>query len=549
MAKVALMEFDYIIVGAGSAGCVLAHRLTENGRYSVLLLEAGGTDRRFWLQVPIGYGKSFYNPDVNWMYQTEPEPALTGRRGYWPRGKVLGGSSTINAMVFIRGHPADFEEWQAAGNPGWGWHDVLPYFKKLENNAQGADDWRGTGGPMHVSDVSRDLHPLCQVYLRAGEQTGLRVTPDFNGATMEGVGLYQITTRDGRRMSTARAYLRPAMKRSNLRVETHAHATRIEFDGKHAVGVQFRQGRTMRTARAGREVVLSAGSINTPLLLQGSGVGHGKLLKDLGIDIVHECRSVGRNLQDHLCVDYLFRSRVPTLNNQLGPLHGKLWCGLRYLTFRSGPLSLSVNQGGGFFRSRPGLDRPNMQLYFSPVSYTKALPGTRALMSPDPDPGFLLGVQPCRPASMGHVHMRSADPFDTPVIVPNSFSASGDLEDMLEGVAFLRKLAATPALSAIIDDELLPGRAVQSRDEMIEDIRQRAATVYHPVGTCRMGPDPLAAVVDHRLKAHGLEALRIVDASVFPTLTSGNTNAPVMMVAEKGADLILADAARAPSSP
>ena len=538
------MEFDFIVVGAGSAGCVLANRLTESGRYAVLLLEAGGHDNRFWLHVPIGYGKSFYDPQVNWMYRTEADPGLAGRRGYWPRGKVLGGSSAINAMVFIRGHPSDFEDWKAAGNPGWGWQDLLPYFKKLEHNAGGADDWRASGGPMHVADVSRDLHPLCQVYLQAGKQAGLDVTEDFNGAAMDGVGLYQITTRDGRRMSTARAYLHPARRRPNLRVETGAHATRVEFAGKRAAAVHFRQGASWQIARARREVVVAAGSINTPLLLQGSGIGPGQLLQNHGIDVVHESPAVGRNLQDHLCIDHVYRSRVPTLNNQLGPLHGKLWSGLKYIVARRGPLTLSVNQGGGFIRSRPGLHRPDMQLYFSPVSYTKTPPGTRALLSPDREPGFLLSVQPCRPKSRGYLQIRSADPFDAPVIVPNSFAEPQDMEDMLEGCAFLRRLAATPAFAAIIADELRPGRAVQSRDDTIDYIRQHATTVYHPVSTCRMGPDPGSAVVDHRLKAHGLDALRIVDASIFPAVTSGNTNAPVIMVAERGADMILADADR-----
>ncbi len=535
-------DFDYIVVGAGSAGCVLANRLTENGRHAVLLLEAGGSDRRFWLHAPIGYGKSFYNPAVNWMYRTEADPGLADRSGYWPRGKVLGGSSAINAMVFIRGHPADFDDWQSVGNTGWGWRDVLPYFKKLEDNSNGADEWRATGGPLRVTDVSRDLHPLCQTYLQAGQQAGLAVTPDFNGAVMEGVGLYQITTRYGRRMSTARAYLYPARRRPNLRIETNAHATRIEFEGRRAVAVHFCLNGQSRSARARREIVLSAGSINSPMLLQLSGVGPGALLHALGIEVTQESPAVGRNLQDHLCVDHLYRSRVPTLNNQLRPLRGKLWNGLKYIAALRGPLSLSVNQGGGFFRSRPGLDRPNMQLYFSPVSYTKAAPGKRALLSPDVEPGFLLSVQPCRPASRGHLQIRSADPFDTPVIVPNSLSEPSDLEDMLEGCGFLRKLAATPALSGVIADELFPGRAVQTRDAMIKDIRNRAATVYHPVSTCRMGPSAGSAVVDHRLKVHGLDALRIVDASVFPAVTSGNTNAPVIMVAEKGADLILADA-------
>lgn len=537
-----MTDFDYIIVGAGSAGCVLAHRLTENGRYKVLLLEAGGSDLRFWLQVPIGYGKSFHDGRVNWMYRTEPEASLAGRQSYWPRGKVLGGSSSTNAMVFIRGQHEDFEHWKALGNPGWGWSDVLPYFRKMEKSARGPNEWRGRDGPLSVTDVSKDLHPLCQTFLRAGAELGLPRNADFNGATQEGVGLYEITTRDGRRMSTARAYLHPAMKRANLRVETRAQVTRIVFDGTRAAGVTYVQGGVTRTARAAREIILSSGAINSPLLLQHSGVGPAPHLQALGLPVVLDSPAVGRHLQDHLCIDYLYRSLVPTLNQQLRPWHGKLWAGLRYIVSRSGPLALSVNQGGGFIRSRPGLDRPNMQLYFSPVSYTRAPVGKRPLMSPDPFPGFLLSAQPCRPTSRGTVQIRSADPFDAPVIVPNSLATDDDVDELLEGALFLRRLAAAPSLAAVIEEELKPGRAVQSRDQLLEDIRQRASTVFHPVSTCRMGPDPREAVVDHNLKVHGIGSLRVIDASVFPELTSGNTNAPAIMVAEKGADLVLADA-------
>ncbi len=534
--------YDYIIVGAGSAGCVLANRLSENGRYRVLLLEAGGSDLRFWVQMPIGYGKSFYDKNVNWMYRTAPDPGLANREGYWPRGKVLGGSSSINAMVYIRGQAEDFEAWKDAGNPGWGWPDVLPYFKKSEDNARGGDDWRGTGGPLHVADVSQHLHPLNEVYLQAAREAGLKDNEDFNGETQEGVGLYQITTKNGIRMSAARAYLRPAIKRTNLRVESKAQATRLLFEGKRAVGVEYRQNGKLLQARAGREVILSAGSINSPQLLQLSGVGPADVLKSSGIDVLQDSPAVGRNLQDHLGIDHLYRSNKPTLNQELRPWHGKLWAGLKYLLLRQGPLCLSVNQGGGFFRTRPDLERPNMQLYFSPVSYIKAPPGKRPMMSPDPYPGFLLGICPCRPTSRGYLQIRSSDPFDQPEIYPNSLSTNHDLQEMLEGVRFLRKLAATPAMSALIEEELQPGTAVESDEAMIEDIRQRSSTVFHPVSTCRMGPDPAENVVDARLRVHGLQNLRIIDASIFPAVTSGNTNAPAIMVGEKGADLVLEDA-------
>lgn len=532
-------EFDFIVVGAGSAGCVLAHRLSESGEHSVLLLEAGGSDKRLWLRVPIGYGKSFYNPQVNWMYRSAPEPGLAGREAYWPRGKVLGGSSSINAMVFVRGQPADFNEWAALGNAGWSWDDVLPWFKKLEDNQQGANAWRGAGGPLRVSDVSGQVHPLCKVYLQAGAQAGLPYNPDFNGASQEGVGIYQITTRNGLRASASSAYLRPATKRARLSLQTGALATRIVFDGLRASGVVYRQGGELRLARARREVIVAAGAVNSPQLLQLSGVGPAAQLKALGIEVVCDSPAVGQNLQDHLCIDHLYRSRLPTLNNQLGPWHGKLWAGLQYAFMRRGPLALSVNQGGGFFRSRPDLAHPNMQLYFSPLSYLRATPGKRALMAPDPYPGFLLSAQPCKPSSRGQLRLRSNDPMAPPLIEPNSLATAHDVEEMVEATLFLRRLAATPAFSTIIEQELVPGPSIQSNDQLMDDIRQRASTVFHPVGTCRMGPDPATAVLNHRLQVHGLAGLRVIDASAFPSLTSGNTNAPTMMLAEKGADEVL----------
>lgn len=526
---------DVVVVGAGSAGCVLADRLSAGGRLRVAVLEAGGSDRRFWLQVPIGYGRSFYEPRVNWMFRTEPDPGLAGRAGYWPRGKVLGGSSSINAMVWVRGQREDFDGWESEGNPGWGWADMERCYRTVEGGPA-----TGGSGPLHVTDVAAEAHPLCDAWIRAGAELGFAYNPDFNGPSQEGVGLYRITTRDGRRMSAARAFLRPAMRRPGLRVVTGAHATRVVFEGARAVGVVYRRGGAERLLRAAT-VVLAAGAVGSPQLLQLSGVGPPGLLRRHGIAVRRASPAVGANLQDHLGLDYFYRSRVPTLNGTLRPWGGRLRVGARWLLARTGPLALSLNQGGGFVRTRPELERPNMQLYFQPLSYTRAPPGVRPLMSPDPFPGFLLGFSPCRPTSRGRLGIRSADPAAPPVIEPNSLATDHDVREMLEGARLMRRLAATAALSAIIEDEIAPGPGVVDEDALIDDIRRRASTVFHPVATCRMGPDPAASVVDARLRVHGVDGLRVVDASVIPTLPSGNTNAPAIVVGARGAEIILED--------
>ncbi|MBW4052489.1 MAG: choline dehydrogenase [Proteobacteria bacterium] len=542
-------EFDYIIVGAGSAGCVLANRLSASGRHRVLLLEAGGSDFSPWIRVPIGYARTFTDPRYNWMYRTEPEAALDGRSTLWPRGKVLGGSSSINAMVFVRGQPSDYDDWRGAGNPGWSWQDVLPYFRKLEDHAWGASEYHGAGGPVHVHDPSAAVHPLCKSFLEACAAAGIPITRDFNGAQTEGAGLWQVTIRGGVRVSSASAYLRPALRRHNLQVVKDARATRLLFAGTAATGVEYLRGGTRTTATARREVVLSAGAIGSPQLLELSGIGDPQLVGRLGIPVLAPLPAVGRGLQDHVCVSYFYRSRVPTLNDELAPFLGKARAALRYALRRDGPLSMSVNQAGAFVRSRPQLARPNLHVYFNPASYSTTTSGpSRRLMNPDPFPGFLMSFNTCRPTSRGSVHLRSADPLASPSIAPNSLSTPEDLEDVYEGARVLRRIAAAAPLAAVIDSELLPGGQIRSDPEVLEDFRRRAGSVFHPCGTCAMGPDSANAVVDSRLRVHGVGNLRVIDASVFPAVTSGNINAPTLMVAEKAADLILEDADAPPSS-
>ncbi len=536
-----MAEYDYIIVGAGSAGCILANRLTASGRHSVLLLEAGGSDRHPWIQIPIGYGRTFNDPRFNWMYEAEPDPTLADRRGFWPRGKVLGGSSSINAMVYVRGQPGDFDDWCAAGNPGWGWRDVLTYFKRLEDHPWGASQFHGAGGPVRVSDESGKVHPLCETFVAACERLGIRRTRDFNGAEGEGAGIWQVTIHDGVRVSTSNAYLRPVLSRPNLVLETRAHATRVVFNGSRSTGVEYVRGQR-QTAVARREVILSAGAINSPQLLELSGIGDPQILAPLGVPVIADLPGVGRRLQDHLAVNYYYRSRVPTLNDELAPLLGKIRAGLRYVLGRRGPLAMSVNQAGAFVRAGEHLARPNLHIYFNPASYsTTTLGSRRRLLQPDPYSGFLMSFNTCRPASRGSLHIRSADPLASPAIYPQALSSESDIADVCVGSRLLRRISATRPLADVIEAELLPGAQVQSDADVLEDFRQRSGTVFHACGTCAMGPDRQRAVVDARLKVHGIAGLRVVDASVFPNVTSGNTNAPVMMLAEKAADLILDD--------
>ncbi len=533
--------FDYIVVGAGTAGCVLANRLTEDGKSTVLLLEAGGSDLSIWIQMPIGYGRTFFDKRINWMYDTEAVEGLGGRSSYWPRGKVIGGSGSINAMVYVRGQPRDFDDWHAAGNPGWGWDDVLPFFTKSEDFDRFSAH-HGRGGPQHVTEITPHVHPVCHSFIETAEGLGFPVTSDFNGSNPEGVGFYQINTRGGWRASTANAFLHPALKRKNLKLQTKSHATRVLFEGNRAVGVEYRRGGKLSPVRARREVILSGGAINSPQLLLLSGVGDGAALAGHGIEVQRHLPAVGRNLQDHLAVSYFYKVRTATLNDELHPLLGKAQAALRFAFDRRGPLSLSVNQSGGFVRSGPEASAVDLQLYFSPVSYTKTPLAARKLLNPDPFSAFLLSFNSCRPTSRGYLELRSANPLEHPLIQPNYLSTEADIAEVLAGNRLLRRIASSRPLADMITEELIPGPQVVTEEDQLADFRARADTVYHPTGTCAMGPDAATSVVDAQLRVHGIEGLRVIDASIFPNITSGNTNAPTVMVAEKGAAMILEDA-------
>lgn len=531
-------EFDYIIVGAGSAGCVLADRLTADGRHSVLLLEAGPRDRYPWIHVPIGYGKTMFHKGVNWGYWTEPDPGIADRSMYWPRGKVLGGSSSINGLIYIRGQHEDFDDWARLGNHGWGWQDVLPYFRRSERQQRGADDYHGADGELAVSDVP-ERNELCEAFIAAGQEIGIPRNDDFNGAEQEGVGYFQLTVRNGRRCSTAVAFLRPAMKRANLQVETDALCERVLVEEGRAVGVRYRRGDQRITARARGEVILAAGAINSPQLLELSGIGDPAVLGAHGIPVTRALPDVGGNLQDHLQARVILRcTRAITTNDDLKSFARKMRIGLRYVLRRRGPLAVGINQAGGFVRSRPEVERPDIQFHFGTLS--SDTPG-----SPVHEfPGFTLSTCQLRPTSTGTVHIRASDPAEYPSIRPNYLATEEDQQVMVDGVRLSRRLVAAQAMRPYVAAEYAPGPDIQSDAALLDFVRRDATTIFHPVGTCRMGVDP-EAVVDARLRVNGVGGLRVVDCSVMPRLVSGNTNAAAIMIGEKAADMIREDAAHA----
>jgi choline dehydrogenase len=502
----------------------------------VLLLEAGGHDRHFWIHVPLGFGKLFNDAKVNWLYKSEPEPELNNRQIIQPRGKVLGGSSSINGLLYIRGQHEDYDHWRQLGNTGWAFTDVLPYFRRAEDQERGADELHGTGGPLAVSNVC-EPHPLCEAFLEAAEQTGIPRNDDFNGPTQEGAGYFQLTAKNGRRWSTAAGYLKQARKRSNLKVELNALATRVLFEGRRAVGIEYRQGAVTRTAYADGEVILAGGAFNSPQLLQLSGVGPADLLLRHGIAVLADMPGVGSDLQDHLQVRMQFRCTEPiTANDVINNWRYRYGAGIRYMLSRKGLLSVGAGYAGAFFRTRPDLATPDVQIHFLIFSTETAGAAVH------PFSGFMASICQLRPESRGTVRIKSNNPSDAPAIQPRYLSARADCDTVVAGLQVLRKVMSQPVMRKLIAEEHAPGPQCQSDADLLAHARNTGTTVYHPTSTCRMGPDA-AAVVDERLRMRGFERLRVVDASIMPTVVSGNTNAAAVMIGEKGSDMILQDAA------
>ena len=529
--------FDFIVTGAGSAGCAVAGRLSESGKYRVLLLEAGGPDRNPWIHIPLGYTKTYTDPRVNWMFETEPEAQLNGRTLYQPRGKVLGGTSSINGMVYMRGTPTDYDNWRQRGCEGWDWESVLPFFKKAENQERGADEHHGTGGPLNVSNPVRC--PLGDAMVEAAIQAGIPANDDFNGPRQEGAGYYQTTTTSRRRWSAARTYLRDAKRRPNLTVATKAHATRVLIENGRAIGVEYRTPQGLFTARCRGEIVVSGGVYGSPQLLQLSGLGPAELLRQHGIPVVHDMPGVGSHLHDHFNTYLVYRCSQPVTINDLA-MSGmrKLTAGVQYALTRSGHLSNAGIYAGAFVRSDPRLEQPDLQINMFGWS---ALERLRTGIKPHPFSAFTLSPVHLRPEGRGTVRIKSPDPLAPPAIQFNFLASDYDFQALIYGTRLSRKIAAQPALKPFVVEEVLPGPAVQTDDDIIEEIRVRGVSNLHPVGTCRMGRET-DAVVDPRLRVYGIEGLRVADASIMPQVPGGNTNAPSIMIGEKCAHMILEDA-------
>ena len=525
-------QYDYIIVGAGSAGCVLANRLTADPSNKVLLLEAGTRDSNPWIHVPVGYFKTMHNPATDWCYLTDPDPGIAGRRLQWPRGKVLGGSSSINGLLYVRGQREDYDHWAALGNQGWDYDSILPYFKKSEDQERGEDDYHGSGGPQKVSDL-RLRRPIADHFIAGAQECQIPLNDDYNGEKQEGIGYFQQTAHNGFRWSTAKSFLRPARNRPNLQIATKAHSTRVLFDGKKAIGVEYLRGGKTIQAHCNAEVILSAGAIGSPQILQCSGVGAPSHLQSLDIPVVHRLPGVGENLQDHLQIRLVYKTSEQTLNDELNSVFKRMKVGLQYGLFRTGALTLAASQVTIFTRSSPEVARPDIQFHMQPLSADKPGEGVHNFSA------FTASVCQLRPESRGTIRIKSPDASVYPSIQPNYLSTENDLRTAVNGVKVARRIAEAPSMAPYIVDEYVPGSAYETDEQLEMAVRLFSQTIYHPTSTCKMGHDD-AAVVDDKLRVHGVEGLRVVDASIMPEIVSGNTNAPTIMIAEKASDMILA---------